>query len=99
MKTITVSKAKATLSDVLRRVARGETVLIVSRGRPVARIVPAASRDLGTDAERLARLERSGVVRRAALPPDLAVLDLPAPRLKASRGLLAALLEEREEGR
>ena len=49
MDTIPLHLAKARLSDLLRRVERGETVLISRRGRAVAELRPAASerRELG----------------------------------------------------
>jgi prevent-host-death family protein len=48
-----VHEAKTTLSDLLRRVAEGEEVVITRSGEPVARIVPMqrrAPRVLGRDA-------------------------------------------------
>lgn len=47
-----VHEAKARLSQLLRRVAAGEDVVITRTGKPVARIVPieaCASRQLGRD--------------------------------------------------
>lgn len=40
MRTITASDANRNFSGVLRDVASGESILIVSRGTPVARISP-----------------------------------------------------------
>jgi prevent-host-death family protein len=48
-----VHEAKTTLSELLRRVAEGEEVVITHSGRPVARLVPVqrrAPRVLGRDA-------------------------------------------------
>ena len=45
MATIGVHKAKAHLSDLLRRVERGETVVITRRGKPVAELRPSPSRE------------------------------------------------------
>ena len=45
MKEIAVSKAKTHLASLLDKVARGEEVLTTKRGRPVARLVPAAKDD------------------------------------------------------
>ena len=99
MKTTTVTEAKAQLSMLLKRVRRGETILILHRGRPAARLEPVRSEDRAMDRGRLQRLERAGVVRRASEPPDPSLLDHPAPRLSSRGGLLAALLEERKEQR
>jgi prevent-host-death family protein len=41
MKTITAAEANRQFSSVLRSVAQGETVLVTSRGKPVATIAPA----------------------------------------------------------
>ena len=40
MKYVKVSELKAKLSEHLRRVEAGETVIVLDRKRPVARIVP-----------------------------------------------------------
>ena len=40
MKTASVYEAKTQLSSLLKRVQRGEHVVIESRGKPVAKIVP-----------------------------------------------------------
>jgi prevent-host-death family protein len=96
MKIATISQAKNHLSQLISRVKRGETVLILERDRPVARLVPidAAS---GDDDERLMELERRGVLRRAALGP---LQKLPPPiRLPEGVSVLEALLQERDEAR
>ena len=43
MKTATVSKLKASLSEYLRQVKAGEEVLVTERGRPIAKLAPAAA--------------------------------------------------------
>lgn len=40
MTTVGVHEAKTTLSDLLRRAAAGEEVLITRSGEPIARLVP-----------------------------------------------------------
>ncbi|MFV1959734.1 MAG: type II toxin-antitoxin system Phd/YefM family antitoxin [Planctomycetota bacterium] len=99
MKTTTVTEAKAHLSRLLRAVQQGETVLILSRGRPVARLEPVGSRTPGPTAMRLAHLVRSGLVQRPrrTLGPALRRALAESPGEGAS--LLDALLAEREEGR
>jgi prevent-host-death family protein len=105
MKIASVSMAKNELSALLRRVRRGESVLICDRGKPVARLVPVrAGPEEGDDAERLERLERAGLVRRGEPGaddvddggPDL--LDEAPPALVPGKSALATLLAEREEG-
>jgi len=43
MTTVGVHEAKTTLSDLLRRAAAGEEVVITRSGEPVARLVPVGS--------------------------------------------------------
>lgn len=96
MKTATISQAKNHLSELLAGVKRGETVLILERDRPIARIVPIEPSQQSDD-ERLADLERRGIIRRAARPPRK---TLPPPiDWPKSDSLLAALLEDRDEAR
>ena len=49
MKTITVVEFRNNLEATLRRVARGEGVLLTRRGRPVARLEPVLDRKIGLD--------------------------------------------------
>ncbi len=53
MKTVNIREAKTHLSRLLEQVAAGEEVIIAKAGKPVARLIPAASRDthrvLGSD--------------------------------------------------
>ena len=98
MKKTNISNLKNRLSSYLRKVRAGETVLIMDRNRPIARI----ERVTGALAaeERMARLEAAGLIRRPVRPmsPQLRKMLLSkGPRSKKS--VLAALLEEREEGR
>lgn len=96
MKTATISEAKNHLSELLARVKQGETVLILDRDKPVARIVPVEATDR-TDDERLGDLERRGIIRRAAKPPRK---TLPPPiDWPEGDSLLEALLRDREEAR
>ncbi|MFI4887505.1 MAG: type II toxin-antitoxin system Phd/YefM family antitoxin [Burkholderiales bacterium] len=96
MKRATISQAKDRLSEYLQLVERGETVLILRRDKPIARIVPVETSE-GTDKERLADLERRGIIRRASKPPRK---TLPPPiDWPAGVSLLDALLRDRDEAR
>jgi prevent-host-death family protein len=96
MKSATISQAKNHLSELLARVKRGETVLILERDRPIARIVPVEASDRA-DEERLADLERRGIIRRASRPPRK---TLPPPiDWPEGDSLLDALLRDREDAR
>ncbi len=95
MEKTNISNLKNRLSEYLRKVRAGETVLVLDRNRPIARIERVGELS-GADG-RLARLEAAGLVRRAtgALPRKL----LAAERPRSRRSVLAALIEERSEGR
>jgi prevent-host-death family protein len=99
MKMATISQVKSQLSALIKEVEAGETIIIVNRDRPVARLEPVRpAGDEDTDA-RLARLERLGIIRRGRKPADPTLVDRPIPRAPKGAGLLSALLEEREQGR
>ncbi len=98
MKKAKIGELKNNLSRYLDQVRHGETVLVVDRDLPIAQIVPLhARRGLpGADEERLARLERGGLIRRGTGElPDWLGRRRP-PRLR--RSLLRDLLSERESG-
>ena len=94
-----ISQAKSRLSALLRRVEGGETVLILRRGRPVARLVPVHPLEDQASEQRLAQLELHGIVRRAEGPPDPSLLSGEAPQMPEGASLLDALLQDRREGR
>ena len=58
MKTVTAGDANRQFSSVLREVAQGESFTVLSRGRPVATIAPARSKDDEKKATRRALLKR-----------------------------------------
>jgi prevent-host-death family protein len=99
MKRAKISELRDRLSQYLDHVRAGGRVLILDRNRPIAEIVPirGAGGSSGTDAERLAALEREGIIRRGSGKPPArpAVEDLPGE----GAGVLGALLDERERGR
>lgn len=94
MKKASISELKNQLSAYLQSVRAGETVLILDRNQPIARIERVA--DEGPD-DRLAQLIRSGILTPPSTPMPMKLLLQDAVR--APRSVLAALLEEREEGR
>lgn len=99
MKVASITEAKNTLSALLDRVRGGESVLIVDRGVPVARLEPVPIDAEGSAAARLARLERAGLVRRGTTPPPVDLIASPPPRPRNGASALEALLEERRTGR
>lgn len=98
MKRTRIAELKNNLSRFLDQVRHGETVLVIDRDQPIAQIVPLQGRPAGrgADQQRLARLERRGLIRRGSgRPPDWLGKRKP-PRL--GRSLLRDLLAERESG-
>jgi prevent-host-death family protein len=98
MKKATISQIKNQLSAYLRDVEAGETILIVNRERPVARLVSVRTSSVARDDERVRALARAGVIRAALEPPDAALVDVVLAPAPEGSDLLGAVLEERETG-
>ena len=83
-----IRELKARLSEYVRDVKAGATVVVTEHGRSVARLVP----DTGSMDERLDALKAAGSVlwsgRRLGRPPS-------APRTKRPRTVAAILVEDR----
>jgi prevent-host-death family protein len=84
MKTARVAELKARLSEYLRAVRRGESVTVLDRETPIARIVPYA----GEAAALRVRPPRPGAT-------PLAKLKFPPP-LRVKVDIVALLMEERQ---
>jgi len=99
MKKASISQLKNQLSALIDGVKAGGSVLIVDRGRPVARLDPVTDHASEGGDGRLARLVRSGLVRpgRGSLPRSLLLQKPPAVRRGSSA--VQALLDERRDGR
>ena len=98
MKRVMISELRNRLSEFLDHVRAGGRVLVLDRDRPVAEIIPVGESSAGaTDGERLAALERDGILRvaRGRMPRELIQERLRG----SSSGVLEALLREREAGR
>ena len=81
MKKVSVTEAKNGLSRLLIEVGRGESVLIINRGTPVARIEPYYTNRLGHD-QAAADLIRRGIADPPAEPCDVEhLLGTPSPSL------------------
>ena len=94
----TITEAKNGLSALIDRVKGGESVLIVDRGTPVARLESAVGAT-ADPAGRLARLQRSGAVRVARASPQTKLLAIPPPQPTHGASAVSALLDERRGGR
>ena len=97
MKTASITETKNQLSALIDRVRAGESVLILDRGVPVARLEPVAGDDDPTG--RLQRLERAGILRIGRGAPPIDRLRAPLPKLAPGFSAVKALLEERRSGR
>ena len=85
MRTVKIAELKSRLSAYLRRVRRGQTITVLDRDTPVARLEPVTA-----SASRLAVREPAAGAQR---PGDV---RLPPP-LRLKRDVLALLEEERGE--
>jgi prevent-host-death family protein len=95
MEKATISQLKNHLSAYLRKVRAGRVVLIFDRNQPVARLE--GVRGEARPEDKLARLERAGLLQRSTQPVPTELLRKSPP--KSKRSVLDALLEERLEGR
>ncbi|HZF10093.1 MAG TPA: type II toxin-antitoxin system prevent-host-death family antitoxin [Thermoanaerobaculia bacterium] len=98
MKRATLTETKNNLSALVDQVQHGETILILDRGRPVARLESVLGEEDDPEG-RLARLERQGLLRRALAPFSPQTLAANPPRPSDGASVLGALLAERREGR
>jgi prevent-host-death family protein len=98
VKKASITEAKNNLSALIDTVRRGASVLIVDRGRPVARLEPVGGPSVD-EGSRLARLVRDGVVRPARTTLPRSFLATKPPRLHKGASAVGAILEERRSGR
>lgn len=97
MTTASITQAKNNLSKLIKKVRHGESVLILDRNVPVARLEPLPSGSDEAERAHWAELERRGLVRppKKKLPKDFWTRKLP----KFKKSLVEAVLEERREAR
>jgi prevent-host-death family protein len=99
MKIASITEAKNTLSALIDGLKGGAPVLIVDRGRPVARLEPVTGGTQETPDGRLARLLRDGIVRPRRAAPSRTLFSSPPTRLRAGASGVDVLIRERQEGR
>jgi prevent-host-death family protein len=103
MRIASITEAKNSLSALIDGLKGGSPVLIVDRGRPVARLEPVTGSAEDAHDGRLSRLLREGVVRPRRGDPPLALFSSPPPRVRAGASgvpsAVDALTRERREGR
>lgn len=96
MRRASISEAKNKLSALIDQVKNGETIVITDRGQPVARLEPVGATE--SDEDRIARLERAGIIRRGKNTGAVKeILSTPPIELKSGASVLQALLDERAE--
>ena len=98
MKTASITEAKNNLSALIDALKGGSPVLIVDRGRPVARLEPVTAGLEGGPDGRLSRPLRDGVVRPRRAEPPRALFSSQPPRASAGASAVDALVQERREG-
>ncbi len=97
MKKASITEAKNNLSALIDGLRSGSSVLIVDRGRPVARLEPMnAEKD---DDGKLPRLVRDGIVRPRRAPAVQSLFTTRPPSADAGASAVEVLIEERREGR
>jgi len=99
MKKASITEAKNHLSALIDGLKRGSPVLIVDRGRPVARLEAVTSLGQGEQDGRLSRLIREGIVRPGRSPPSRELFAVHPPRPKRDASAVAALIAERRNSR
>jgi len=98
MKRASISEAKNRLSALIDHVRQGEPVILEDRGVPVAQLTPITTRRSGPDPDRVARLERLGILRPPVSSEPSKLLKSPPPKTKRPANLSRAVLQDREEG-
>jgi prevent-host-death family protein len=96
METATITEVKNGLSAIIDRVRAGESIVVTDRGVPVAVIEPVSGR-IDVD-DRLARLERAGLVRRGKGEVPIELMRTPGPRLPDGVDIVEYVREERRTG-
>jgi prevent-host-death family protein len=97
MKKASITEAKNNLSALIDGLKGGSPVLILDRGRPVARLEPVtAAREPDG---RLSRLIREGIVRPGRTPLSRTLFAEQPPRPKRGTSAVGMLIAERRDGR
>ena len=99
MKIASITEAKNSLSALIDGLKAGSPVLIVDRGRPVARLEPVTGGAQDEPDGRLSRLLREGVVRLRRSDPPRTLFRGRLPRIGAGASGVDLLTMERREGR
>jgi antitoxin (DNA-binding transcriptional repressor) of toxin-antitoxin stability system len=100
MKKASITEARNGLSALIDGLRSGAGVLIVDRGRPVARLEPVTGHlDDGDTEDRLTRLIRDGIVRPGRAPLPKTLLKTRPPSSNRGGSGVRVLLADRRERR
>jgi prevent-host-death family protein len=99
MKRASITEAKNNLSALIDGLKNGSPVLIVDRGRPVARLEPVFGDHESEQGATLSRLVREGLVRPRRKEPDRALFSGRLPQASTGASAVDLLIQERREGR
>ncbi|HEY7580681.1 MAG TPA: type II toxin-antitoxin system Phd/YefM family antitoxin [Acetobacteraceae bacterium] len=99
MKIASITEAKNSLSALIDGLKSGSPVLIVDRGRPVARLESIAGSAEDAQDGRLSRLVHAGVARPRHSDPQLSLFSSWSPRVRGDASVVDVLIRERREGR
>ncbi|MCX6024737.1 MAG: type II toxin-antitoxin system prevent-host-death family antitoxin [Chloroflexi bacterium] len=86
--TVGVRELRSRLSEYLRRVKQGETVVITERGKPVGRLIPQGQ----TLEERLAELDQAGLIRWSGKKLSR---TKPVAKVRGRRTVAQTIVEDR----
>ena len=95
METVSITELEKHLLAYLEKVRAGDSILIFDEGRAIARLEPVVGAD--RDDDRLGRLERLGLVRRATGP--VPVRSLRAVTARPAPGAVQAMIGDRAQDR
>ncbi len=90
MSIVGIRQMKAQLSRFLKKVKRGESIIITEHGKQIAQIIPMAT---NPERDRLLELARKGVIKWSGKKP---VFPMPTIKLKG-KPLSQMIIEDRED--
>ncbi len=99
MRRASITEMKHNLRALIDSLKGGSPVLIVDRGRPVARLEAVTADSESEQEGRVSRLIRDGIVRPRRAVPSRTLFSSEPPRASAGASVVDALIKERREGR
>ncbi len=99
METTTLTKLKNSLSSIIDKVKKGESILILEHGRPVAQLTRIPQSEEAVEGF-IAALEREGLVSRPeSEPPSVTELRQRVGKKPLKFDAVQAIIDERRNGR